>query len=660
VRPAIRCAAILLCVACNRNRPAGPAPEAAAPEVSDAELKQFLSGMLVTSETPPVTEVVWPVQGTELAYQWVEESLKAGWGIANAEELRTRLQASPAKPARSDTWLLDRLSDYPSSLRVWKKLLHDDRNDLGAAIWLAELLEALEGPQAALDAIAGTSGRTARIVDPRGRKSSSAQIEAIRCELLLLVRKPDEALKACNLATEIDESYAEVMVSPILLAMGRKKEALVQASVAAKAPGRMLNSFALFALGLAQQENGLDKEAIVTWNVALARWPRNARLLQAISGPRRSVFEWQEMNAVPRHRGFAKQLAFCGRLYSELKLDERAAECYRASERIQAGPALANKLVSLGTTSPEAALEQAKAAVKANPDVDLITAAAWLLFQMKNVHEAMQWVDRALAAEPYDVKASSLKWQLCGEQKDYVCLLQYRKRLGLPTHFDVAEYRDAERAFKEQAVKNGEGLAMRELDSASSPKPPPIREVEIIPLGNRTPPEMDHLADFLSTQFSGLKISVGSVEELPRGSYDARRECVIWDELVDKLRDQPGRIYVVEHDLGAYGGGFMYSRFDLAHARSVVSLSRLRSAIGESTSAPTTLEGDMLKAAQNRLRGQMIGAIAKLLGVSHPCTNQHCAMRENRSVADLSLHSPALCAAHAKELTDILAAHTSN
>jgi hypothetical protein len=209
---------------------------------------------------------------------------------------------------------------------------------------------------------------------------------------------------------------------------------------------------------------------------------------------------------------------------------------------------------------------------------------------------------------------------LCGEQKDYVCLLQYRKRLGLPTHFDVAEYRDVERAFKEQAVKNGEGLAMRELDSASSPKPPPIREVEIIPLGNRMPPEMDHLADFLSTRFPGLNISVGSVEELPRGSCDARRERVIWDELVDKLRDQPGRIYVVEHDLGAYAGGFMYSRFDPAHARSVVSLSRLRSGIGESTSAPTTLEGDMLKAAQNRLRSQMIGAVAKLLGVSHPCS----------------------------------------
>jgi len=68
-------------------------------------------------------------------------------------------------------------------------------------------------------------------------------------------------------------------------------------------------------------------------------------------------------------------------------------------------------------------------------------------------------------------------------------------------------------------------------------------------------------------RFSGLKIPVGSVEELPRGSYDARRECVIWDELVDKLRDQPGLIHVVEH-LGAYGGGFMFSRFDLARAQS--------------------------------------------------------------------------------------------
>jgi tetratricopeptide (TPR) repeat protein len=495
--------------------------------VSDAELKQFLSGMLVTSETRPVMEVVWPVQGLELAYQWVEESLKAGWGIENRDQLRMRLQASPNKTTRSDAWLLDRLSDYPSSLRVWKKLLHEDPNDLGAAIWVANLLEALEGPQAALDAIARTSGRTARIVNPRGRKSSPAQIETIRCELLLLARKPDEALKACNLASEIDELYGEVMVSPVLLAMGRKKEALVQANVVAKAPGSMLGPYALFALGLAQQENGLDKEAVMTWNVALARWPRNAWLLQAIRGARRTVFEWQEMMAVSYNRAIAKELAFCGRLYSELKLDARAAECYRDSERIQAGPALANKLVFLGTTSPAAALEQAKAAVKANPDVDLMTAAAWLLFQMKKVDEAMQWVDRALAADPYDVKASSLKWQLCGEQKDYVCLLQYRKRLGLPTHFDVAEYRDVERAFKEQALKNGEGLAMRELDSTSSPRPPPIREVEIIPLGNRMPAEMDHLADFLSTRFAGLKISVGSVEELPRGTYGTRQRSAL-------------------------------------------------------------------------------------------------------------------------------------
>jgi predicted Zn-dependent protease len=201
---------------------------------------------------------------------------------------------------------------------------------------------------------------------------------------------------------------------------------------------------------------------------------------------------------------------------------------------------------------------------------------------------------------------------------------------------------------------------MRELDSMSSPKPPIVREVEIVPLGNRMPPEMDHLVDFLSPRFPGLKISTGSVEELPRGSYDAQGERVIWDELVEKLREQPGRVYVVEHDLGAYGAGFMYARFDLAHARSVVSLSRLRSAIGEATIASTTLEGDMLKASQNRLRSQVIAAVAKLLGVSHPCTNQHCAMREHRSVADLSLHSPALCAAHEKELTNILATRASN
>jgi len=79
---------------------------------------------------------------------------------------------------------------------------------------------------------------------------------------------------------------------------------------------------------------------------------------------------------------------------------------------------------------------------------------------------------------------------------------------------------------------------------------------------------------------------------------------VIWDELVDKLREQPGRIYVVEHDLGAYGGGFMYSRSTWRTPAAWSRFPRLRSGIGESTTATTTLEGAMLKAAQNRLRGQ--------------------------------------------------------
>jgi len=201
-----------------------------------------------------------------------------------------------------------------------------------------------------------------------------------------------------HLASEIDELHGEVMVPSILLAMGRKKEALVQANVVAKAPGSMLSPYALFALGLAQQENGLDKEAVITWNVALARWPRNARLLQAISGSRRSVFEWQEMTAVQYNRAIAKELAFCGRLYSELSSMRElrnATAPQNASSRSRTRKQAGLPRYDLASGSSGAG----EAAVKANPDVDLMTATAWLLFQTKKVDEAMQWVDRALAAD---------------------------------------------------------------------------------------------------------------------------------------------------------------------------------------------------------------------------------------------------------------------
>jgi predicted Zn-dependent protease len=660
MRAGLSSAVVLLCLSCESKfggstSAASSTPAATPPDDTNVELKRFLDGMLVTSKVPPPEESVWPVEPTQTQQlDWLKDVYKNGWGLETNEQIRAYVSTPVEKMNRPHAWLLGYMKDYPTTLRVWQKLLREDSDDLEAAIKFAQLAESLKGPKEALEGIARSSGKTAQNKDKRNKVYSPGQLEGLRCSLLFQTKRLEEARQACNTAYELDTSFGARTLVYVLLALGKKKEALVQADLVAKSPGRQKNAGALLTLGLAQQYNGLEQEARATWGVALARWPRNALLNKAISGPQRSVFDWEEDEAAQRKPFLAEDLALCGHFYSELGMQPQAQECFRQSERIMEGPSLAHQIVYLGKTKPREALALATAAVQRKPHVKLFSALAWLLLREKRVAEAKVWVERALAQEPLDVKSTSLMWQVCGEQKDYVCVIEYRKRLGLPTHFNVEQYRDVSKAWKEQAEKNGVGLSARELDSESSAKPPHTEAVVIIPLGGRVAPELDGLADFLSTHLPGLKVSIGDREDVPKEAYKIARGQIIWEELLERLREEPGRLYIVEHDLSSYDAGFSFARFDLAHGRGVVSVSRLRSLVGSSTPADTTLDGEVLAAAQNRLRSEVVGAVGKLLGISFPCSSSSCAMRERRAVTDFVLNTPLLCEKHAKELNDAL------
>jgi predicted Zn-dependent protease len=646
-------AAMLSAAACKRA-PSTPAAVPRAPvEVTDEEMKRFLDGMLVTSDVPPVHNMVWPVYELN-SYTWFQEVFSNGWGLKSRDEVKAFLARPVEDMGRTDAWLLDKLGNTARSVDIWKALLREDPDDLEAAIRVAQLVAVFEGPEAALSAISKTSGRTARMFDKRGISQSPGIIEGLRCELLLLVGKPARALSACSVAAEVDEHLDNEFLAEALLASGRKKEGLAQAQRAAKVPGKMQNANALFVLGLAQHENGLEQEARTTWALMRARWPQQEGLFA--NGRVPTVLDWERAGERGRHYRSALLLGECGRLYSELGLTLQVEACWTLADKVDAGPATANRAVFIGMTDPKAGLAIAKTAAATNPHIELLTATAWLLYHDKQIDEAQQWTDRALARNSWNVKAMSLKWQLCGEKNDYVCLISYRKQLGLPTHFNQEQYRDAARAFREQALKNGEGLASREQDSTAQPKPPRVGEIVVVPLGNRVPPEMEGLPAFFADHFPGLKVSVGPAEELPAGAYLHAWRGVVWDDLEQRLRQQPGRIYVLEGDLGSYDEkSFLFSRLDLAHARAAVSLSRLRSPVGGRTDEETTLTGGMLTSAQNRFRSQMIATVAKLLGVSFHCQSATCALRERRSVADFDLHKPAFCETHERELRAALA-----
>src|SRR6266851_2912560 len=585
MRVGLCCAVVLLCLGCE-SKSAGSAPAVTPPDVANAELKRFLGGRLVTSKVRPPNETIWPMEPGYRQLDWLMPASKKGWGLETTEQLRAYVDVPVEKMNRTHAWFLGYMTDYPTALEVWRKLLREDPDDLEAAVKVATLAPSLKGPKAALEAIAQSSSKTAQNRDSRNAVFTPAQLEGLRCVLLLRTQRLEEARQACNIAYELDTSFGARTLAKVLLALGKYKDALVQAELVAKAPGRMNDSGALLTLGLVQQHNSLEKEARATWNVALARWPRDKLLNKAVSSPQRSVFDWEEDELALYRPALAEELALCGHNYSELGMQARAQECFRQSESVMEGPALAHQIVHLGETEPRKALELATAAIKRNPNVE--------------------------------------------------------------------QYRDVSKAWKEQAQRNGVGLAAHEPSSQSSAKPPRTEAVVIIPLGGRVAPELDGLSDFLSSRLPGLKVSIGAREDVPREAYKIAREQVIWEELVERLREEPGRLYVMEHDLSSYEGGFSYARFDLAHGRGVVSISRLRSLVGHPTYPETTLDGEVLTAAQNRLRSQVVGAVGKLLGVSFPCSSSSCAMRERRAVTDFVLDGSLLCEKHAKELNVVL------
>jgi tetratricopeptide (TPR) repeat protein/predicted Zn-dependent protease len=654
VRAGLCWAFLLGSVGC-RSKPGTSASLPTPPDVAEADLKLFLDGMLVTSNTPPSYETIWPGDDS-LQLDFIKTGLQKGFYINSPEELRARLDVPVEQMTRLDGYLLVRkIDDYPTALRVWKRILREDPDDLEAALLTARFEAYLTNPRAALEDIARSSGRTVQRRSRHDNARSPGRLEGMRCALLLLTHRLEDALRACDLAIELEDFYASIDLVNVLLALGKNKEGLTQAQLVAKSPAGARNALAALALGLAQQYNGLEQEARATWNVALAAWPNNVLLRKAVSDPRRSIDGWQEEEFAEERPALAEELAVCGHYYSELGIESRAKECYRQSERSVRGPALAHQLVFLGRTKPDQALAQAIVAVKANPKPDLMSVVGWLYLHQNRNEDARVWVQRALDSDPNHVKSMSLMWQICGELRDYPCVIEFRKRLGLPTHFNVKEYKEATKAWQEQARKNGEGLAARDLDSASVPKPPRIGRIIITPLGDRVAPELAGMSEYLSSHFPGLTISIGPREELPPGGYKIGWRQVMWEDLLELLRDEPGRIYVVEQDLGLYDSGFAYVLFDYAHGRAVISVSRLRSLVGNATDPTTTLDGAVLTAASHRLQSQMLAATAKLLGVSFPCSNSACSMRERRAVTDFVLNEPAFCEAHQKELNAILA-----
>jgi predicted Zn-dependent protease len=185
------------------------------------------------------------------------------------------------------------------------------------------------------------------------------------------------------------------------------------------------------------------------------------------------------------------------------------------------------------------------------------------------------------------------------------------------------------------------------------PKPPPITAIDIVPLGNAVPPELEGIEPFLRQQFPGLKVQLRALRPLPAAAYDNDRGQVMWERLEPMLDRAAGTIFVIAHDFSTYRTNFWYAWHDIESARAVASVSRMRDLGGLATPATTVVTGEMLDLSRYRFRNQLVSSTAKLLGLTFPCHTAVCVLRKPMRIREIDLKSQALCPNHQAEYAEI-------
>jgi tetratricopeptide (TPR) repeat protein len=297
------------------------------------------------------------------------------------------------------------------------------------------LLNASARPEQALEAIAGLSGSNPNWHDRY--RWSPGDLESLRCSMLLQVGRPAEARKACELAVALGNVYAHRDLAMIAADEHKPDEALAHVEALVQRPGADQFSGVILAKGLALDAAGKILDARALWaKEQLTGSPDAALFKRAMLEPHLGASGWERALMADAHEYEGELISDCGHYYLDLGMPDRAEKCFALSERLVKGPAAAQRLVHLGESDPKAALAQALEQVKTNRHVFMLSAIAWLYERNGDPWTARQWANEALAIEPRDVKATGVMWVACGDEKvkDYPCVIEYRKRLGLPTH----------------------------------------------------------------------------------------------------------------------------------------------------------------------------------------------------------------------------------
>lgn len=348
----------------------------------------------------------------------VLERLKHKFGITNASELAEAL-LDPS-PSRSQAWLLEHVYDAPELVRVWGALLKEDPDDLEAIYSRALEQAAIGDLDGAIATLAHASPETARLRDLRGVAGllQSSAIRSYECAFLFKERKLEEAGARCK---EGLAAGSRVVSNAYLARIALLQGDLPGAESFAKQGAQFGRGREWGLFGVVLSLQGRTDEARPWLQRAAAEHPPVLLAKELLSGVNKRAEDWLLDEEEQDRASSSSALAECGHIYLELGVSDRAATCFRLSERLAFGPAEAQRAMHLSETdAPKALLALANAA-KTSHHADVLTAMAVIEHRLGRDREALPWIERALEMWPQHSGANAVLKDVCIELGDAGC-----------------------------------------------------------------------------------------------------------------------------------------------------------------------------------------------------------------------------------------------
>jgi tetratricopeptide (TPR) repeat protein len=358
------------------------------------------------------------------------------FGIHSLPQLREALSHSPSEGGRSYAWLASWLRDPYAGLEAYSALFAEDSTDRQAAANMLELYLYTQEFEKAL-ALAERLERVATVVkDPRDYEYTLAELEHIRCRIFRGMGKLEAARLACEKSIKLgSQGGAQRTLAKILLLNGQPDLALQRATESIQLDDTSASAW--FAKGASLFALNRKDEAKDSFRQALKKKPTFVTAQEALDGLHPTVEHLLAAMTQWQMSSYAESARFCGHVYLDLQMPERAKRCLDLADKISPGSSVAETLNHLAEKDPESALKKATEAVRYQQHWLLYWLMASIHHSQKRDEEAKRDLQNGLALDSRAQRLHVMMVVVCHEFDDKDCI-------RIHTHFydgDANDYR---------------------------------------------------------------------------------------------------------------------------------------------------------------------------------------------------------------------------